>query len=244
MADLSIFGIAMAFAAGTISFLSPCVLPLAPAYVSYIAGGSVADGERRIESRLAAAALSLCFVLGFSTVFVLLGASATALGQLLSRYRYEFNFLAGVLVILFGMFMLGKLNLPWLQRDWRWRGFGGSGRPAAAYVLGLAFGFGWSPCIGPVLGAILTLAAAQARATEGVALLTIYSLGLGVPFILAALFTEGLVARIKAIGRVGRALRLVTGAILIVMGLAMMTGQLTALSYWLLETMPTLGSIG
>ncbi|NJO23685.1 MAG: cytochrome c biogenesis protein CcdA [Sphingomonadales bacterium] len=244
MADLSTFGIAVAFVAGTISFLSPCVLPLVPAYVSYIAGGSIADSERQIGSRLIAASLSLCFVLGFSTVFVLLGASATALGQLLSRYRYELNILAGALVILFGVFMLGRLNLPWLQRDWRFHGIGRSGRPAAAYVLGLAFGFGWSPCIGPVLGGILTFAAAQANVTEGVALLAIYSLGLGVPFILAALFTEGLVARIKAVGHAGRVLRVVTGAIMIVMGLAMITGQLSAFSYWLLETMPALGRIG
>jgi cytochrome c-type biogenesis protein len=244
MADFSTFGIAMAFAAGTISFVSPCVLPLVPAYVSYIAGRSVAESERRIESRLAAAGLSLCFVLGFSTVFVLLGASATALSQMLFKHRYELNLFAGALVIVFGLFMLGRLNLPWLQRDFRFHWIGDSGRPAAAYVLGLAFGFGWSPCIGPVLGGILTLAAAQARVTEGVALLAVYSLGLGVPFVVAALFTEGLAARIKAIGRAGRAIRLAAGAIMILMGLAMITGQLSAFSYWLLETMPALGSIG
>jgi cytochrome c-type biogenesis protein len=244
MADLSTVGILTAFAAGTVSFLSPCVLPLVPAYVSYIAGGSISESERQIGRRLAAAALSLCFVLGFSTVFVLLGASATALGQLLSQYRYELNLLAGVVVIVFGLFMLGRLELPWLQRDLRFQWIGERGRPAAAYVLGLAFGFGWSPCIGPVLGGILTFAAARARVSEGVALLAVYSLGLGVPFVLAALFTEGLVARIKAIGRAGRALRLATGAIMIVMGLAILTGQLSVLSYWLLDAIPALGSIG
>ncbi len=244
MADLSTVGTLTAFAAGTVSFLSPCVLPLVPAYVSYIAGGSLSERERQIGRRLAAAGLSLCFVLGFSTVFVLLGASATALGQVLSQYRYELNLLAGAVVIAFGLFMLGRLHLPWLQRDLRLHWMGESGRPAAAYVLGLAFGFGWSPCIGPVLGGILTFAAAQARVTEGVALLAVYSLGLGVPFLLAALFTEGLVARIKAIGRAGRALRLATGAIMILMGLAMLTGQLSVLSYWLLDAIPALGSIG
>lgn len=244
MADLSTVGVLTAFAAGTVSFLSPCVLPLVPAYVSYIAGGSISEGERQIGRRLAAAGLSLCFVLGFSTVFVLLGASATALGQVLAQYRYELNLLAGVVVIAFGLFMLGGLKLQWLQRDLRFHWMGESGRPAAAYALGLAFGFGWSPCIGPVLGGILTFAAAQARVSDGVALLAVYSLGLGVPFVLAALFTEGVVARIKAIGRAGRALRLATGAIMILMGLAMLTGQLSVLSYWLLDAIPALGSIG
>ena len=244
MADLSTVGILTAFAAGAASFLSPCVLPLVPAYVSYIAGGSISGSERQFGRRLAAAGLSLCFVLGFSTVFVLLGASATALGQLLSQYRYEFNLLAGAVVIVFGLFMLGRLDLQWLQRDLRFHWIGESGRPAAAYVLGLAFGFGWSPCIGPGLGGILTFAAAQARVIEGVALLAVYSLGLGVPFVLAALFTEGLAARIKGMGRAGRALRLLAGAVMIVMGLAMLTGQLSALSYWLLDAIPALGSIG
>jgi len=245
MADLSTVGVLTAFAAGTVSFLSPCVLPLVPAYVSYVAGRSVSlDGDQQIAGRLSAAGLSLSFVLGFSTVFILLGASATALGQLLSHYRYELNVLAGALVTLFGLFMLGLVKLAWLQRDIRLHWAGDGGRPAAAYALGVAFGFGWTPCIGPVLGAILTVAAARASLTEGVALLAVYSLGLGVPFVLAALFTEGLVARIKAIGRAGRALRVVTGAIMILMGLAMLTGQLSALSYWLLDAIPALGSIG
>jgi cytochrome c-type biogenesis protein len=244
MADLSTFGGATAFAAGTISFLSPCVLPLVPAYVSYVAGGSAVEIERRIESRLAAAGLGLCFVFGFSTVFVVLGASATALGQLLSNYRYELNLLAGAVVIVFGLFMLGRLNFAWLQRDLRFYWSGETGRPVAAYVLGLAFGFSWSPCIAPVLGGILTIAAARVHVTEGVALLAIYSLGLGVPFVLAALFTESLVARINAVGRAGRILRLATGAIMIVMGLAIITDQLSALSYWLLDVIPALGSIG
>ena len=246
MVDLSLLGIATAFAAGTISFLSPCVLPLVPAYVSYVAGRSATNLEngRRIEDRFAAAGLSLCFVLGFSSVFVLLGASATALGQVLLKYRYELNLVAGALVMLFGLFMLGIVKLPWLQRDVRFHWTGRHGRPAAAYALGVAFGFGWSPCIGPVLGAILTVAAARASVTDGVALLAIYSLGLGVPFVVAALFTEGLVARFKAIATYGRILRVAAGAVMILMGLAMITGQLSVLSYWLLDAVPALGRIG
>jgi cytochrome c-type biogenesis protein len=239
MLDLSGFGIAAAFAAGAISFLSPCVLPLVPGYVSYVAGKS-----HQIESRLATVGLSTCFVLGFSTVFVLLGASATALGQLLFRFRYELNLVGGAIVVLFGLFLLGVIKVAWLQRDVRFHGLREGGRPFAAYALGLAFGFGWTPCIGPVLGAILTVAAAQASVTEGVALLAVYSLGLGVPFVLAALFTEGLIARIKTVGRVGRLLELAAGGIMIVMGIAMMTGRLSAFSYWLLDTIPALGNIG
>jgi cytochrome c-type biogenesis protein len=246
MLDISGVGIAAAFAAGAISFLSPCVLPLVPGYVSYVVGKSASDPESgySIERRLATAGLSICFVFGFSTVFVLLGASATALGQLLFKFRYELNVVGGAIVILLGLFMLGAVKVAWLQRDLRFHGFGEGGRPVAAYVLGLAFGFGWTPCIGPVLGTILTLAAAQASVTGGVALLGVYSLGLGVPFVLAALFTDGLIARIKAIGRVGRLLEPAAGAIMIIMGIAMITGQLSAFSYWLLETIPVLGSIG
>ena len=246
MVDLSAVGIASAFAAGTVSFLSPCVLPLVPAYVSYVAGRSV-DGletDRQLESRLAAAGLSVCFVLGFSTVFVFLGASATALGRLLFTYKYELNVIGGGVVIVFGLFMLGMLRLAWLQRDLRFHGLGEGGRPVAAYALGLAFGFGWTPCIGPVLGAILTIAAAKASVTEGVALLAVYSLGLGVPFVLAALFTNVLYARIRAMGRAGRVLQTVAGVIMILMGVAMITGRLSAFSFWLLETIPPLGNIG
>jgi cytochrome c-type biogenesis protein len=246
MIDLSVFGIASAFAAGAISFISPCVLPLVPGHVSYVAGRSVTDSSARdpVADRLAAVGLSVHFVLGFTTVFVLLGASATALGQLLVTYRYELNIVGGSLVILFGLFTLGLLNVPWLQRDLRFHGLAGGGRPLAAYTLGLAFAFGWTPCIGPILGAILAAAAAQASVTQGVILLGVYSLGLGVPFVLAALFTDRLTGRIKAIGRVGRLLKLVAGAVMILMGVAMVTGQLTALSYWLLDAFPALGGIG
>ena len=147
--------------------------------------------------------LSIYFVLGFTTVFVLLGASATALGQQLFRYRYELNIAGGTLVILFGLFTLGLLKVPWLQRELRFHGLAEGGRPLAAYALG------WrSPSAGAVhrpesSGAILAAAAAQATVVEGVILLAIYSLGLGVPFVLAALFTDRLTARLKAIGRAG-----------------------------------------
>ena len=246
MLEVSNIGLFTAFAAGLISFVSPCVLPLVPAYVSYIAGRSVAAAPAggAMAVRLPAVGLSLSFVAGFSTIFVLLGASATALGQLLRAYQYQLNIVGGLIVIAFGVFMLGLLRPSWLMRDFRFHLDVPGGRPVAAYVLGLAFGFGWTPCIGPILGAILMVSAASATVSGGIALLATYSLGLGVPFLLAAAFTGGLVAWLKTIGRVGRILQAVAAAIMILMGLAMITGQLSVFAYWLLGTFPFLSQIG
>lgn len=240
-------GFATAFAAGAVSFLSPCVLPLVPGYVSYIAGQplSAALSPSRGRRRLAAAALSSVFVLGFGTVFVALGASATALGSLLLQYRYEANLLGGALIMLFGALLAGADRwMKWSQRDLRFHPRLAGGHPAAAYALGLAFGFGWTPCIGPVLGAILTLSAAQGSVAGGMVLLAFYAAGLGVPFIATALFTRVLAARLRALSRAGRALQVAAGAVLMVMGVAMMSGKLTELSYWLLRTFPALGRVG
>jgi len=247
MFEGSTVGLAAAFAAGLISFLSPCVLPLVPAYVSYVAGQPLHALQEGTDSRgrIGAAMLSTFFVLGFSTVFVALGASATAVGRLLLQYRYEANIVGGAIVIAFGLLMIGMTHgLPWLQRDFRFHPRFTSGHPAAAYVLGLAFGFGWTPCIGPVLGAILTVSAVQPTVAGGVALLTFYAAGLGVPFLVAALFTRELSGRLKALGRFGAALQIAAGLILVLMGVAMITGQLSAFAFWLLKTFPALGTIG
>jgi len=246
MMDLSTTAIAAAFAAGIISFLSPCVLPLVPAYVSYIAGQSIThlSMPRALILRWQAITLSACFVAGFTTIFVILGASATKLGEMLISYKYELNIIGGVIVIGFGLFTAGLLRPSWLQRDLRINVTIPGGRPTAAYVLGVAFAFGWTPCIGPMLGTILTVSAASATVGKGVALLTIYSLGLGVPFLLAATFTDGLLARLKVIGRVGLALQIFAGAIMVVMGVAMITGYLSTFSFWLLETFPLLSTFG
>lgn len=246
MLELSSIGVLTAFAAGAISFLSPCVLPLVPGYVSYVAGESL-NGLGRgqsLSAKLPALGLSLFFVLGFSTVFVILGASATALGQLLLAYRYELNIIGGTVVIAFGLFMMGLLRLPWFQRDLRFHTTIPGGRPLGAYMLGLAFAFGWTPCIGPVLGAILTVSAVSATVSSGVALLAVYSLGLGLPFLMAAVFTGGFLARMRIMRRFGRWLELFAGAVMVLMGIAMITGYLSAFSYWLLETFPGLASIG
>src|SRR5260370_3578328 len=141
---ISNIGMATAFAAGVVSFLSPCVLPLVPGYVSYVSGNALGAPERSAGGRLSALFLSICFVLGFSTVFVALGATATAISRLLLQYRYEANLAGGAIVILFGVFMTGLISMPWLQRDLRFHQTLRGGRPIGAYVLGLAFAFGWT----------------------------------------------------------------------------------------------------
>src|SRR6266542_4145454 len=246
MIETSIASIAAVFAAGTISFLSPCVLPLVPAYVSYIAGQSMADStaSRALIVRVQALGLSACFVLGFATIFVILRASATTLGQSLISYRYELNLIGGVVVIGFGLFATGLLRPSWLQRDFRFDVVLPGRRPVAAYLLGMAFAFGWTPCIGPILGAILAVSAATATVANGVALLAVYSLGLGLPFLLAAAFTDGLLARLKSIGGPGRILQLLAGGVMVLMGAAMITGRLSTFSFWLLDTFPMLSAIG
>lgn len=245
MTDASNVGLATAFVAGIVSFLSPCVLPVVPGYVSYIAGQTSGTSARKIERRRAAALmLSAFFVLGFGTVFVILGASATALGQLFLRYRTEANLVGGVIVIVFGLFMLGLAPVRWLWRDMRIHPRLAGGHPLTALVLGIAFGFGWTPCIGPVLGAILTVSAVQSSVRGSIGLLTAYALGLGVPFLLAALFMRQLLDRIRFLARAGRGLQIAAGIVMIGFGLAMVTGKLTTFSYWLLQQFPLLGRIG
>lgn len=247
MFEASSIGLAAAFGAGVVSFLSPCVLPLVPAYVSYVAGqsgGGAASAPQR-RNRIGTLALSAFFVLGFSTVFIALGASATALGSWLLQYRDEANIIGGVFVALFGLLMLGLARpLIWLQRDIRFQPRVPGGHPGTSYLLGLAFGFGWTPCIGPVLGAILTVSAVQNSVSGGVTLLSFYAAGLGVPFLLSAFFMRELAARLKTLRHAGRVLQAGAGLILVIMGVAMATGQLTAFSYWLLEMFPALGQIG
>lgn len=244
MGDLSGLGLITAFAAGAVSFLSPCVLPLVPAYVSYVAGQSLHRTEMDAHTRAKAAAMSVFFILGFGMVFIALGAGATALGGLLLRYRYEANVVGGVIVVLFGLFMLGLArHVSWFHRDLRLHPRLRGGNPVAALVLGLAFGFGWTPCIGPVLGAILTVSAVE-NPSSGIGLLAAYALGLGVPFLLAAVFMRELVGRLKAFRHAGRPLQIVAGIVMVLVGVAILTGQLGAFSIWLLKTFPALGRIG
>jgi cytochrome c-type biogenesis protein len=245
MTDLSTLGFLAAFGAGVISFLSPCVLPLVPAYVSYVAGDSAQRVRRsQARERLGSLGVSVPFVAGFSAVFIAFGASASALALLLQRYRYEANLVAGTVVIAFGVFMLGLWRwLPWLQRDLRLHLRLAGGNPLAGFVLGIAFAFGWTPCIGPILGAILAVTAAG-TGTGGVGLLSAYSLGLGVPFLMTALFIDRATRALGGLRGIGAALQIGGGVVLVALGIAMLTDQLTVLSTWLLDAVPALGKLG
>lgn len=243
MLEISNIGILTALAAGAISFLSPCVLPLVPGYISYIAGTAETRADPTFKRRRPLL-LSICFVLGFSTIFIGLGASATGLSHLLLSYRYEATIVGGAMIILFGLFTMQLVRLPWLQREFRVHSSMKGGSTIAAYALGLAFGFGWTPCIGPVLGAILTVSAVSATAFNGIALLAIYSIGLGVPFVLSALFTDRLSTSLKSLRWTGRLLQYGAGGIMVVMGVAMISGRLSNFSFWLLDQFPILIKIG
>lgn len=244
MFEISGVGIVAAFLGGAISFLSPCVLPLAPGYVSYIAGQpAVKSGAARsIAERARSVVLSLWFVFGFSTVFVALGAGASLLGGMLLRWKYELGLAGGVLIVLFGLVMMGAIKIPAMMRDTRPDVKVDGGSAVGAYLLGLAFAFGWTPCIGPVLGSILAVSATSGA--DGMALLAIYSAGLGLPFLIIALFTNEIAGRLKRIGAAGRWLYRISGGLMVLMGIGVMTGQISRLAFWLLETFPALGTIG
>jgi len=244
MPDATGVGVATAFVAGIVSFLSPCVLPLVPGYVSYVAAQGPARRHLSWSRRFATLGISICFVAGFGTIFVALGVSASAIGQLLARYRHELTLISGIIIIVFGLLMLGLVGrATWLQRDLRFHPRIVGGSPVAAYVLGLTFGFGWTPCIGPVLGAILTVSAGEST-TGGVGLLAAYALGLGVPFLIAALFLDRAAKALRRLRRLGQALQLVGGLVLIAFGIAMVFGYLPTFSLWLLWVFPALGRIG
>jgi len=246
MMEISGIGIFTVFAAGLISFLSPCVLPLVPGYISFIAGKSLTEISEQRDWRATANAfyLSLLFVSGFSTVFIMLGAGASSLGHFLLLYRYEANIVGGAIIMIFGSFMTGLVKIPRLHREVRYHGAIKGARPVTAFGLGLAFAFGWTPCIGPILGAILTVSITSTDNFNGIALLSIYSMGLAVPFLLVAVFTGTFLSRANALRRIGRPLQIVAGVVMVVMGIAMVTGYLTTFSYWLLKAFPVLSTIG
>lgn len=240
-----------AIGAGTLSFLSPCVLPLVPPYLCYMAGVRVEDfragaeiESRRGQARHALVIAAVSFVLGFTAVFVALGAGATATGSFLLRWQQQLAIIAGVIIILMGLNFFGILRLSLLSREARFQARNIPAGPAGAFVIGLAFAFGWTPCIGPVLGPILTLAGSKATVGEGAALLTVYSLGLGIPFILAAMFSG---AFMRFLGRfrvhLGKIEKII-GILLVIAGILFLSGQMQNMSYWLLETFPALGKLG
>jgi cytochrome c-type biogenesis protein len=234
----------VALAAGLLSFLSPCVLPIVPPYLAYMGGVSVSDlsGEARARRRVLLTAAF--FVLGLSTVFLLLGFAASVLGRMFLSVQDWFITVAGITVMVFGAHFLGIFRIPFLDREARVETGDRGGSAFGAYVLGLAFAFGWTPCLGPILGTILGLAASEADMMRGTALLAFYALGLGIPFLLVAAFfprMAGAMAFLKRhMGRIER----ISGLLLWTVGLFMLTGQFTDFSWWLLEQFPALAVLG
>jgi len=235
-----------ALIAGLVSFLSPCVLPLVPPYLIYLTGATIEHLESEqsaAASRRAVMISAALFVLGFSTVFVALGASASLVGSLIRAWSAQLSILAGLVIIVMGLHFLGLTRIGLLMREGRLP----IPKPVGlwgAYVMGLAFAFGWTPCIGPILAAILSIAAAEATVTKGAGLLAIYSAGLGIPFLIAAFMVEqfsALFFRMKRhLANVERAM----GILMIVTGIGFLTGAVSNVSIWLLETFPSLQSIG
>jgi len=228
MTDVSIFA---AIVAGVVSFLSPCVLPLVPGYLAFVSGtGAPAPSEPAASRLRHVSARSGAFVLGFSTIFILLGASATHIGRFLVDRGPIFAKVAGLVVILFGLHVLGLLKIPILNREKRIQSSVAPRSLAGSYGVGMAFGFGWTPCIGPILGAVLMMASVQETVWQGVGLLTAYSLGLGVPFLFAALGAGYLTAFRARFRRFYHAVEIVSGALLVAIGGLIFSGRLTWLS--------------
>jgi cytochrome c-type biogenesis protein len=230
--------------AGIISFLSPCVLPIVPPYLAYMSGISMPDMMDQQKSNRPAVVASVFFVLGLSTVFIFLGYTASAFGQAFLRNQELFGQIAGAVIILFGLHFLGLIRIPFLYREARVDAGDRGGSAFGAYILGLAFAFGWTPCIGPILGSILSLAAQEDSVARGTTLMAAYAVGLGVPFVLSAIFIN---RATKLMNRFKKHMGLIEksmGALLVVVGLMLLTGAFSRFSYWLLETFPALALVG
>lgn len=244
MLDVSVWG---AFLAGLLSFVSPCVLPLVPPYLAWLAGVSfeeLRDDSAGSAQKRRIVLAALAFVLGFTTVFVGLGATASVIGKTIAQYFDTLSIIAGVIIIIMGLHFLGVFRIGLLYREARVQV---NRKPVGlfgAYVIGLAFAFGWTPCVGPVLAAILFVAGSEGTAARGAMLLAIYSLGIGIPFILAALFASRFLAWAARFRRHMHKVEMAMGGLLVVTGILFITGQMATMSYWLLETFPIFQTIG
>jgi cytochrome c-type biogenesis protein len=234
----------VALLAGVISFLSPCVLPIVPPYLAYMSGVSLSDMQGEAASRRKAVVSALFFVMGLSTVFLILGFTASAFGAFFLQNQELFAQVSGIVVIVFGLHFLNVFRIPILDREARMDAGDKGGSAFGAYVLGLAFAFGWTPCIGPQLGAILSLAASEASVARGTFLLGVYAAGLGIPFLLAAVFISRSMVLMGKLKRHMGLIEKIMGGLLLVVGIALITGAFTSFSFWLLETFPTLGALG
>ncbi len=244
--DISYAGAA---GAGLISFLSPCVLPLVPAYLSYMAGTTLdrmldesGDMQAAMTRRVFVSALA--FVIGFATVFIAMGASASALNRLIIENIDILAKIAGAVIVIFGLHYMGLLKIPLLYREARFHTKENSTGLVGAYVLGLAFAFGWTPCIGPILATILTVAASRDELGYGISLLATYALGLGIPFLLAALAVRPFMRFMQRFRRHLRKVEISAGALLVLTGILIFTNSLGQFSYFLLDLFPWLATIG
>jgi cytochrome c-type biogenesis protein len=231
----------IAMAAGVLSFLSPCVLPIVPPYLAYMGGISMGELTGGTKARHRVLMPALCFVLGLSTIFLLLGFAASAFGSFFLGYQLWFTRASGAVIVVFGLHFLGLFRIPILDREARLDAGDRGGSALGAYVLGLAFAFGWTPCIGPQLGAILSIAAQEGNMTRGTALLAVYAAGLGLPFLFAALFIERAMSLMTRLKPYMRLIERIMGVLLLIVGIALITGAFTDFSWWLLEIFDALG---
>ena len=234
----------VAMLAGVLSFLSPCVLPIVPPYLAYMGGVSVSEMEEARQARRRVLLAAVFFVLGLSTVFLLLGLAFSSLGRVLLQAQEWFVPVAGVVVMILGAHFIGIYRIWFLDREMRVEAGDRGGSAFGAYVLGLAFAFGWTPCLGPILGAILGLAASEGDVMRGTLLLAVYALGLGIPFLLVAAFFPRLRGLMNWMKRHMDRIERVSGLLLWTVGMMMLTGQFTALAFWLVDTFPALAAIG
>lgn len=244
MLDVSLGG---ALLAGLLSFVSPCILPIVPPYLAWLAGVSfdeLKDTEPGAEQRRRVVVAAIAFVLGFATVFIALGATASVVGKTIAQYFDTLSVIAGIIIIVMGLHFLGVFRIGMLYREARVQVARKPAGMVGAYVIGLAFAFGWTPCVGPVLAAILFIAGSEGSAAQGALLLAAYSLGIGIPFVLAAVFASrflGWAARFK---RHMHKVEMAMGGLLVVTGILFITGQMSTISFWLLETFPIFQTIG
>lgn len=232
-----------AFAAGFLSFVSPCVLPLIPGYISFVSGASMDEmrggGGAAVTSRAQIFFTSLAFVIGFSIVFIALGASATAVGKFMFARLPLLSKIAGVILIIFGLHTMGVFRLAFLDAEKRVHTQRKPAGPLGAMLVGVAFAFGWTPCIGPILGGILAIAGSKNSVSEGVTLLAVYSLGLGIPFLITSLAINQFFAATKRIRKYYHAIEVTSGALIVAIGVLILTGQLTIITRYLQPYLPT-----
>ena len=231
----------LAFGAGFISFLSPCVLPLIPGYISYISGESLGD---IVEKQKKVILKTVLFSLGFSLVFISFGATASLIGNILLENSNTLRIIAGIIIIIFSLQLIVILNLNFLKQEKRFQTKNYSNNLFFPVLVGAAFGFGWTPCIGPVLGSILTLAAVESSIEKGILLLSFYSLGLAIPFILSGYGISKFLAFSKNFRKNIKIVSVTGGVILLITGILILTNKLQALGYFILEAIPILGNLG